>query len=129
MNARILILEDDPASRSLVQYLLEAAGYTTLAAEDGGVGLRMALETDPDLVLCDVQMPVLNGFEVIRQLQASPGWRRVPLLAVTAFSMPGDREAALVAGFDEHITKPITPQTFVQQIEAFLPPALRAQRA
>lgn len=128
MPARILIIEDDSASRELVKYLLEAAGYTTLDADDGSVGVRMALEANPDLVICDLQMPVMNGFEVVRQLREHPGWHRVALIAVTAFSMPGDRETALAAGFDEHITKPITPEAFVAQIEAFLPPELRATR-
>lgn len=127
MAARILIIEDDSASRELVTYLLDAAGYDTLEAEDGSAGLRLALEANPDLIICDLQMPVMNGYEVIRHLHAHPVWRRVPMIAVTAFSMEGDRETALSAGFDEHITKPITPETFVEQVEAFLPPELRAR--
>ncbi|WP_114970479.1 response regulator [Rhodoferax ferrireducens] len=129
MPACILIIEDDGASRELVKYLLEASGYDTLDAADGSVGVRMALESKPDLVICDLQMPVMNGYEVVRCLQVHPEWCRVPMIAVTAFSMAGDRETALAAGFDEHITKPITPETFVEQIEAFLPPALRATRS
>lgn len=128
MPARILIIEDDSASRELVKYLLEAAGYVTLDADDGSAGVRMALEMKPDLVICDLQMPVMNGFEVVRYLRETPGWHRVALIAVTAFSMAGDRETALTAGFDEHITKPITPETFVDQVEAFLPPELRVSR-
>lgn len=128
MPARILIIEDDSASRELVKYLLEAAGYTALDADDGSVGVRKALDANPDLVICDLQMPVMNGFEVVRHLREHAGWHRVALIAVTAFSMPGDRETALAGGFDEHITKPITPETFVAQIEAFLPPGLRATR-
>lgn len=126
MPARILIIEDDLASRELLRYLLAAAGYVTLEAEDGATGLRMALEDRPDLVVSDLQMPAMNGYDVLRGLQAQAGWRRIPVLAVTAFSMAGDRERVLAAGFDEHITKPIVPETFVSQIEAFLPPELRA---
>lgn len=121
MPTRLLIIEDDSASRTLVCYLLEAAGYATLEAEDGGTGLHLALHAQPDLIICDLQMPVMNGYELAHALQEHPDWRRVPLIAVTAFSMSGDRETALAAGFDEHITKPITPETFVAQIEAFLP--------
>ena len=128
MPARILIIEDDSASRELVKYLLEASGYVTLDAEDGNTGLRLALEAKPDLVICDLQMPVLNGYEVVRHLRENPSWRRVPLIAVTAFSMLGDRETALAAGFDDHITKPINPETFVGQIETFLLAELRTQR-
>lgn len=129
MPARILIIEDDSASRELVKYLLETAGYVTFDADDGSIGVRMALEMKPDLVICDLQMPVMNGYEVVRYLRETPGWHRVALIAVTAFSMAGDRETALAAGFDEHITKPITPETFVDQIEAFLPPELRVSRS
>lgn len=128
MPARILIIEDDSASRELVKYLLEASGYVTLDAEEGRRGLELALQANPDLVICDLQMPEMNGYEVMRQLRENPGWRRVPLIAVTAFSMVGDRETALSAGFDDHITKPITPETFVDQIESFLPAELRAKR-
>jgi two-component system cell cycle response regulator DivK len=126
MTGRILIIEDDNASRELVKYLLTAAGYATLEAEDGRAGLDMALKEEPDLIICDLQMPYMNGYEVVRALLAQPGWPRVPLIAVTAFSMSGDRETALMAGFDEHISKPITPETFTGQIEAFLHPHLRA---
>jgi len=128
MPARILIIEDDIASRGLVKYLLEVSGYETLDADEGSLGVRMALEANPDLVICDLQMPVMNGYDVVHYLQMHPAWRRVPMIAVTAFSMAGDRETALAAGFNEHITKPITPETFVSQIEVFLPPALRVTR-
>lgn len=128
MPARILIIEDDSASRELEKYLLESAGYITFDAEDGEAGVRMALETNPDMVICDLQMPVMNGYEVIRYLREHPDWRHVPIIAVTAFSMTGDRETALAAGFDEHLSKPIEPEVFVGQIEALLPAALRVNR-
>ena len=118
--ATILVIEDDEASRMLVTYLLEAAGHAVLAAENGAVGLELALSREYDLIVCDLQMPILNGYEVAQTLRAHPGWRAVPMIAVTAFSMPGDREKALDMGFDEHLSKPITPETFVEQIEAFL---------
>ncbi|HVL45642.1 MAG TPA: response regulator [Acidovorax sp.] len=124
--ATVLVIEDDDASRWLFTYLLEAAGHRVLAAENGAAGLALALAEGPDIVLCDLQMPVMNGYEVARGLRASPHWRVVPLVAVTAFSMPGDREKALEVGFNEHLPKPITPETFVQQIEAFLASARQA---
>lgn len=129
MPASILIIEDDDASRELVKYLLEITGYSTLDADDGRAGVRLALTANPDLILCDLQMPVMNGYEVAQYLHSNPGWHRVPLIAVTAFSMLGDRESALAVGFDDHITKPITPETFVAQIEAFLPVELRVSRS
>ena len=121
-RATILVIEDDDASRQLVTYLLEAAGHRVLAAENGAVGVRIALAESPDIILCDLQMPVMNGYEVARSLRTSMIWRVVPLVAVTAFSMPGDREKALDVGFNDHLSKPITPETFVQQVEAFLGP-------
>lgn len=129
MPARILIIEDDDFSRDLVHYLLQAMGYATLDAIDGAVGLQYALEKRPDLILCDLQMPVLNGYDVIRRLRGNPNWHPVPVIALTAFSMAGDREDALAAGFDGHFTKPIIPENFIQQIESLLPPALRAARS
>lgn len=120
MSASILVIEDDDASRQLVTYLLEASGHRVLGAENGALGLALALAEGPDLILCDLQMPVMNGYEVAHSLRSHPGWRVVPLVAVTAFSMPGDREKALEVGFDEHLSKPITPETFVRQVEAFL---------
>ncbi len=128
MRARILIIEDDSFSRDLVKFLLETAGYSVLVAEDGSVGMSMALESKPDLIICDLQMPVMSGYDVARGLAKQTDWRCVPLIAVTAFSMRGDREKALAAGFDEHISKPIAPEHFIAQIECYLPEALRAGR-
>jgi two-component system, cell cycle response regulator DivK len=126
MAARILVVEDDAASRELLRYLFDTTGYTVLVAADGATGAWMALKEDPDLILCDLQMPLMDGYAVLRQLNHEPGWRRVPVIAVTAFSMEGDREAALKAGFDGYFSKPVTPETIVPEIEAFLPAALRA---
>ncbi|MFN9475099.1 response regulator [Acidovorax sp.] len=128
MVARILVIEDDEASRMLVTYLLEADGYHVYSAPDGRAGVRAALEHGPDLILSDLQMPVMDGYEVARLLHADPAWRRAPLVAVTAFSMPGDREKALEVGFQDHISKPIDPERFVRQVEAYLAPASRAVR-
>ena len=128
-KATVLVIEDDDASRQLVTYLLEAAGHRVLAAENGAVGVRIALAESPDIILCDLQMPVMNGYEVARSLRTSMIWRVVPLVAVTAFSMPGDREKALDVGFNEHLSKPITPETVVQQVEAFLGPPFNSAPA
>jgi two-component system cell cycle response regulator DivK len=126
--ARILIIEDNPDSCDLLKYLLESSGYEVLEAVDGGAGVALALRHNPDMVLCDLQLPVLNGYEVIHQLKADARWRPVPLIAVTAFSMLGDREKALAEGFSDHIAKPIDPEAIIAQLEAWLPPALWAER-
>jgi CheY-like chemotaxis protein len=123
MTARILIVEDNAANLELVEYLLKAGGHRTLAATDGAEGVRMAREQLPDLVICDLQMPVLNGYEALQQLRGDPALRAIPVIAVTAFSMPGDREKVVQAGFDGYLTKPIDPETFLQQIEKHIRPA------
>jgi len=128
MAARILIAEDHSASRELMRYLLEANGYRTLTAEDGAAAVAMARRERPDLIVCDLQMPGLNGYEVLETLKRDAELAKVPMIAVTAFSMLGDRETVLTAGFDGYFSKPIEPETFVMQMEAFLPPALRAWR-
>ncbi len=121
MPAHILIIEDNAANLALVDYLLKAAGYQTFAATDGAQGVQAARERRPDLVLCDLQMPVLNGYEVLQQLRADPLTRLIPVVAVTAFSMPGDRAKAIEAGFDGYLSKPIEPEQFVRQVEEYLP--------
>jgi CheY-like chemotaxis protein len=128
MSARILIVEDNPANLDLVRYLLESHGYATLTATDGAQGLRIAREKRPDLILCDLQMPLVDGYEVSRQIRNDPSLRDIVAIAVTAVSMSGDRAAALAAGFDGYISKPIDPERFVEQIEAYLRPELRARR-
>jgi two-component system cell cycle response regulator DivK len=115
-----LIIEDDSPSLVLVQYLLHCAGHRTIFAVDGREGVRVALQEGPDLVICDLQLPLLSGFEVVERLRAEPQWRCVPVIAVTASSMLGDRERVMRAGFDGYISKPIVPETFVADVEAFV---------
>ena len=123
--AKILIIEDNEANLNLVRYLLEHRGYATFTAVDGNAGVEMAQAHHPDLILCDLQMPGLDGFGVLRKLREDPELRKVVMIAVTALSMPGDRDSVLAAGFDGYLAKPIDPETFVTQVEAFLRPGLR----
>src|SRR5918999_3982372 len=120
MAARILVVEDNPANLDLMAYLLKAFGYTPLTAQDGEEGLEIARQEEPDLIICDVQLPKLDGYEVARWLKSHPRLRTIPLVAVTALAMVGDRDKVLAAGFDGYIAKPINPQTFVEQVEHFL---------
>jgi|SRR5882672_5738089 len=128
MAARVLIIEDNKANLDLTEYLLKASGYATLAARDGEEGVRAARKEHPDLIICDLQMPVMDGYEVVRELKKDPLLRPIPIIAVTALSMPEDRTKVLSKGFDGYVSKPIEPETFVRTVEAFLPPELRAQR-
>lgn len=122
MSARVLIVEDNPANLELMDYLLSASGYLTLKASDGKTGLLAAENTIPDLVVCDIQMPVMNGYELAKSLKNNAKLRHIPLVAVTALAMTGDGDKILAAGFDGYLVKPITPETFVQQLEAYLTP-------
>ena len=125
MGARILIVEDNAANLSLFEYLLKTGGHETLSATDGAEGMRLARENKPALILCDLQLPLLDGYEVLRQLRADPITRAIPVIAVTAFSMPGDRTKVAEAGFNGYVSKPIEPEIFVQQIGKYLPRGAR----
>lgn len=122
MSVCMLIIEDHPANLKLMVYLLKAFGYTLLTAEDGEEGLAMARRELPDLIVCDVQLPGLNGYEIAQRLKSDPALRTIPLIAVTALAMVGDRDKVMAAGFDGYICKPIKPRTFVEEVEAFLLP-------
>ncbi|HLX78972.1 MAG TPA: response regulator [Burkholderiales bacterium] len=125
MPARILIVEDNAANLKLVEYLLKAAGHRVSSATDGGEGVRMARKERPDLILCDLQIPVLDGYEVLQQLRSDAATRAIPIVAVTAFSAPGDQTKVIDAGFDGYLSKPIDPEKFVAQAEHYLPPGMR----
>ncbi|HEX9083332.1 MAG TPA: response regulator [Gemmatimonadaceae bacterium] len=122
MGAKILIIDDDPVNLGLLAYLLRAFSHEPLMALGGEEALQMAGAHIPDLILCDIQMPDMNGFEVLRRLRADPRFAFVPIVGVTALAMVGDREKILAAGFDGYLTKPIAPETFVAEIEKYLPP-------
>src|SRR6267378_3609891 len=120
MSARILVIEDNATNLDLMVYLLAAYGYTLLTAQTGEEGVEVARQEVPDLILCDIQLPLMDGYEVMRWLKSHPQLRLIPLLAVTAFAMVGDRDKLLAAGFDGYLAKPIAPETFVPEVEQFL---------
>jgi two-component system cell cycle response regulator len=120
MPARILIVEDDLSTRELMACLLEEAGHAVTGADDGAQGLRLVLDSRPDLVLCDLRLPSLDGYAVARALTAVPGGARIPLLAVSAPAQGGERARVLAAGFDGYLCKPIEAASFVAEVEAFL---------
>jgi two-component system cell cycle response regulator len=126
--AHILVIEDNPANMELMVYLLKAFGHTPVEATTGEIGLTLAHDRTPDLILCDLQLPLpgMDGFEIARQAKADAGLAAIPLIAVTAYAMVGDRERVMAARFDGYIAKPITPETFVGQMEEFLPPDKRS---
>jgi two-component system cell cycle response regulator len=118
--ARVLVVEDNPASLDLMVYLLKAFGHTPLSARDGIEGIAAARRERPDLILCDIQLPGADGVEVCRQLKQDPGLEKIPLVAITAYAMVGDRERMLGEGFNGYLSKPINPETFIADMAPYL---------
>jgi two-component system cell cycle response regulator DivK len=106
----ILIADDRPSSRELLRTVLERAGYDVIEAEDGEAALAQARSHLPNLILLDMQMPRLDGYGVLEQLRAEPRFAQLPVLALTASAMVGDREKILAAGFTEYLSKPAGPE-------------------
>jgi len=119
MKSNILIIEDNEQNLYLVTFILEKYGHTVIQARDGQAGIDIVKDTCPDLILLDIQLPVMDGYEVARELRKILGGA-VPIIAITSYAMPGDREKALEAGCSDYITKPINPETFISSIEQFL---------
>jgi CheY-like chemotaxis protein len=118
--ARILVIEDNRPSIEMLDYVLMAHGYVALLATSGEDGIRVAALQQPDLILLDIRMPGMDGYEVAAAIRKQPALEKTAIVAVTASAMPGDRERIAAAGFDGYIQKPIDPETFVGQIERFL---------
>lgn len=117
---KILVAEDNPANRELIREILEAHGYQVVEALDGEEALRKVEETQPNLVLLDIQMPKLDGYSVLYRLRENPRYAHLPVIALTAFAMRGDWEKGLAAGFSAYITKPVTASLLTREIEQFL---------
>jgi two-component system cell cycle response regulator DivK len=117
---RILVAEDRPASLELIRTVLESAGYEVIDAMDGQDALYKAGANSLDLVLLDLQMPKIDGFGVVRQLRNDPKFNNIPIVALTASAMQGDRERALGAGFSSYIAKPIDLAALRAEIERLL---------
>lgn len=107
MNPKILIVEDNAQNRLLMVDILTVHGYEVIEARDGLEGIQLAHSRKPDLILLDMQMPVMDGLEAARRLKADPETRGIKILAITSFAMKGDRERILAAGCDEYMAKPI----------------------
>lgn len=120
MKNKILVIEDNEQNLYLVSFILEKHGYQVCAARDGQEGIDMAESIRPDLILLDIQLPVMDGHTVARLLRTNAELARVPIIAVTSYAMTGDREKSIEAGCNGYIEKPINPDTFLQQIEEHL---------
>jgi CheY-like chemotaxis protein len=118
---RILLVEDNEMNRDMLSRRLERRGFTILIAVDGAQGVAMARSEAPQLILLDMSLPVLDGWEAARQLKADPKTQAIPIIALTAHAMAGDREKALEAGCDDYDTKPIELPRLLEKIGALLP--------
>jgi len=118
--ARILLVEDNEMNRDMLSRRLARRGYEVLLAVDSEQGLAMALADAPALILMDMSLPVLDGWEATRRLKAAPATRGIPVIALTAHAMAGDRDKALAAGADDFDTKPIELDRLLAKIEALL---------
>lgn len=127
MRRTILLIEDNEQNRYLLSFLLERSGYEVRTAADGHSGIEAALERVPSLILLDIQLPTMDGYAVARALRGHEVLRLTPIVAVTSYAMPGDREKALDAGCTGYIEKPINPDTFVAELEQALMSQLGAR--
>ena len=117
---KVLVVEDQALSLELVSDLLTLAGYEVLQARDAATGLRLARRFRPALILMDINLPDMNGMEAIRRLKADPVTADIPVIALTALVMPGDRERILAAGADGYLSKPVDTTTFAASLADFL---------
>jgi len=120
MTRSVLLIEDNEQNRYLLTFLLEKSGYQVSVVADGPRGIELAHRLMPAVILLDIQLPTMDGYAVARALKADPALRHIPIIAVTSYAMPGDRERALEVGCTGYLEKPIDPETFVADMELAL---------
>lgn len=116
---KILIVEDNEKNLYMMKFLLEYKGYQIVSAIDGVEGVKMAALEKPDLILMDIQLPLLDGYKATKQIKANKELSNIPIIAVTSFAMIGDKEKTLKVGCNGYIEKPIDPETFLAEMEKF----------
>ena len=121
MTKRILVVEDTEDNRQIIRDLLTSAGYEMIEALDGEQGVVMAAEQKPDLILMDMQLPVLDGYEATRRIKSDPALAHIPVIAVTSYALSGDEAKTKEAGCDGYVAKPYSPRQLLAKIREFLP--------
>lgn len=121
MTKRILVVEDTEDNRRILRDLLSNAGFDLIEAVDGEEGVRMAARHVPDLVLMDIQLPVVDGYEATRRIKANPKLRHIPVIAVTSYALSDDQKKAIDAGCSSYVAKPYSPRALLAKIREFLP--------
>jgi two-component system cell cycle response regulator DivK len=120
MSTRILVVEDQEDNRRIVRDLLTSVGYEVIEAVTGDEGVRMAGMHTPDLILMDIQLPGLDGYEASRRIKADPALRQIPIIAVTSYALSGDDVKAFQAGCDAYVAKPFSPRALLAKIREFV---------
>ena len=121
MNKRILVIEDHEENRRIMRDLLTSAGYEMIEAVSGEEGVALAETHRPDLILMDIQLPGLDGYEATRRIKAHPALSRIPIIAVTSYALSGDDVKAREAGCDGYVTKPFSPRALLAKIREYVP--------
>jgi CheY-like chemotaxis protein len=121
MGKKVLIIEDNEQNMYMLTYLLESESYEIIQAFSGTTGIIAAINTKPDIILLDIQLPEMDGYTVALKLKENEELKKIPIIAVTSYAMPGDKEKAIESGAIGYIEKPINPDTFIAQMESFLP--------
>ncbi len=116
--SKILVVEDNPTNMTLTVFILESAGHYVLQAENAAIAMQMALEEQPDLIFMDIQLPDIDGLEATRQLKTDPVTRNIPIYALTAFAMKGDKERISASGCDGYISKPFSHKELLDVVQA-----------
>ena len=120
MKAKVLVIEDNEQNLYLITFLLKHHGYEVIQARDGLTAIQVAMETKPDLILLDIQLPEMDGYTVASRFRSESAFADVPIIAVTSYAMVGDRERSIEAGCTGYIEKPIDPDTFIPELEKYL---------
>ena len=121
MRIKVLIIEDNEQNMYMLTYLLQSENYDVIQAYNGPDGIIAAKNDKPDIILLDIQLPEMDGYTVAVKIRENKELKKTPIIAVTSYAMPGDREKAIESGATGYIEKPINPDTFISQMESFLP--------
>ena len=125
MDKLILIVEDDTKNLTLFRDVLQRFGYTTIEATNGKEGIKLARINKPDLILMDIQMPVIDGIEATKILKSDPETKNIPILALTSYAMKGDKEKILEAGCNDYLAKPVDVQEFLAAVARYVPAQIK----
>ena len=120
MTKKVLVIEDTADNRRIMRLLLERAGYTFVEAVNGAEGLEKARSEKPDLILMDIQLPVIDGYEATRRLKADPELKSIPVIAVTSYALAGDEAKTKAAGCDGYVAKPFSPKELLRVVQQFI---------